>query len=106
MIENQIDKMAGRYGDDIIVGNAMYNAPAKIAISSITCRETGTIIQALKKTVGGVVSNVPAGVESTFKTIPLVLKEGIDWHPFVNDITSIQLTGATDSVTVHHKPLS
>jgi len=97
--ETQLDRMAGWYGDDIIVGNALYTAPAGRSISSITVRVDGTIIQALKEDISGVSTVVVANKESTFKSPAVVLNNG-EWHTFLKKITSIQLTGVTDSVTV------
>ena len=101
-MENQLEKLSGRWGDDIVVGNALFTAPDKMAISSISVRVDGTVIQALKQ--DATKTAVLANVESTFKSPAVVLNNG-EWHPFVNNITAIQLTNSADSVTVWYKPL-
>lgn len=102
MIENQTDKMAGRYGCHIIVGNAARVAPERMCYGSIDAVSDSVIISELKVGSTAIVAG-SAGGEETFRTIPFTLP--MRWLPFANDITSIKLTGATDIVIAWLKPL-
>lgn len=104
MIENQIDKLAGRYGGEIITGNAMFNLPANMAISSITVRSAGATVQALRSGSDHA-TVIPANEEPIFKSPALLLDPG-EWPPLTGrDITSIQLTNTSDSIAIWYKPI-
>jgi len=89
----------GLYGCQIVTGVAKTAIKAGHYAYCCTCRVDGSKIASLEKTVGIVVS---ADIDEAITGIAMFQGE---YQPFVNKVTSVTQTAATDSITYWLKPL-
>jgi hypothetical protein len=98
--EDDINKrLIGYWGDKVNpAGSAKYSAPEGNYFYACNCRVDGTIIASLEKKVGAVVS-----ADATDSYIGVAMYQG-EYHPFVNKIVSVTLTGGSDQLQLWYKP--
>ena len=90
----------GAYGDKVNpAGVAKFLAPNGYYFFACNCRIDGSKIASLEKSVNGVLS-----ADATDSYIGVAMYQG-EYHPFVNKIVSVTLTGATDQLQYWLKPL-
>jgi len=84
---------SGAYGDRVNpAGVAKFTAPSGYYFFACTCRIDGSEIASCEKNVGGVIS-----ADATDSYIGVAMYTG-EFHPFVNKIISVTLTGAADQL--------
>lgn len=94
------EEFLGSWGDKVNpAGVAEFIAPEGFYFTGCTCRIDGSKIASCKKNVNGVLS-----ADATDSYIGVAMYPA-EYHPFVNKIVSVTLTGAADQLQYWLKPL-
>ncbi len=90
----------GTWGDCVNPeGSVKYNAPTGYYFYACTCRVEGSKIASCEKIIKGEIS-----VDTTDSYIVISMLQG-EYHPFVNKIVSVTLTGNIDQMQYWLKPI-